>query len=376
MGEWLACALGELISLEYGSALGAEERTGEGYPVFGSNGVVGHHSMPLVSGPGIVVGRKGSAGALAWSESDFWPIDTTYWVKPKTVLELRWVYDALRRCGLERLHSSTGVPGLNRDDACERRVPVPPLEEQRRIAEILGTIDETVQATERVIAKLRALLAGMIDELAGRHLREGRPGSRLREMLQHRMDYRGRTPKKLGMEWGGGQIPALSANNVQMGEIDFSRECYLGSEDLYARWMTRGPTEAGDVLLTMEAPLGNVARIPDSGRYILSQRVVLLRFDPSSMFNEFAYWLMRSDTFQGELRRRSTGTTATGIRRAELEEIEVPFVAAEDQQLAVATLAAHEAALSCEIAELGKLRATRSGLAADLLSGSVRTVVA
>src|SRR3989442_14196722 len=94
------------------------------------------------------------------------------------------------------------------------------------------------------------------------------------------MDYRGRTPTKLGMEWGGGEIPALSAKNVCMGRIDLSRETYLSSDALYSRWMTAGDPERGDIIITLEAPLGNVARIPDERKYILSQRVVLLRPKP------------------------------------------------------------------------------------------------
>ncbi len=181
---------------------------------------------------------------------------------------------------------------------------LPPLEEQRRIAEILDTIDESTQAAERVIAKLRSGLDALIDELAGSRLRVGTPTRPLGEMLQMRIDYRGRTPKKLGMDWGDGQIPALSANNVQMGSIDFGRECYLGSEALYERWMTNGRTAKGDLVITLEAPLGNVARIPDDSRYILSQRVVLLRFDPRMMLNDFAFWLLRSKALQSEMRRR------------------------------------------------------------------------
>ena len=169
MGEWREQPLGSLVTFEYGAALGAASRTGSGFCVYGSNGVVGRHDIALVSGPGIIVGRKGSVGALKWSECDFWPIDTTYWVKPKVDLDLRWMREALRLVGLERLDSSTGVPGLNRGDAYERSVPVPPLEEQRRIAEILDTANGTVQRYEAELVKLGELRAGIAaDLLSGR----------------------------------------------------------------------------------------------------------------------------------------------------------------------------------------------------------------
>jgi len=171
--EWIAASLGQLIELVYGAALADGDRSGSGYPVFGSNGIVGYHDQPLVAGPGVVVGRKGSVGALAWSDRDFWPIDTTYWVKigPLRTLDLRWVYETLKLCGLQHLNSSTGVPGLNREDAYERLVHVPPLEEQRRIAEILDSVDESIRSNEAQRDKLRRVRTGLADDLLSGRVR-------------------------------------------------------------------------------------------------------------------------------------------------------------------------------------------------------------
>lgn len=163
--EWRDEYIGNLVSLEYGSALGAETRTGRGFPVYGSNGVVGHHEAALITGPGVIVGRKGSVGAVQWSDGDFWPIDTTYWVNPKVDLDLRWMFECLKRVGLETMDSSTGVPGLNRNDAYECLVSVPPLKEQRRIARILDDADETIQAHRRQLEKLRQLRSGLAADL-------------------------------------------------------------------------------------------------------------------------------------------------------------------------------------------------------------------
>jgi type I restriction enzyme, S subunit len=83
--------------------LPARDRDGSGhFIVAGSNGVSGYHSKFTVKGPGIVVGRKGSAGKVTWYEDDFWPIDTTYYVRPNVGMELRWIYYLLRHLKLER----------------------------------------------------------------------------------------------------------------------------------------------------------------------------------------------------------------------------------------------------------------------------------
>ena len=89
---WSDKALGDLLELLYGKALRADERQGGSIPVYGSNGQIGWHDRKLVDGPGIVVGRKGNPGVVTWSQRDFFPIDTTFYVVPKEGVSLRFLF--------------------------------------------------------------------------------------------------------------------------------------------------------------------------------------------------------------------------------------------------------------------------------------------
>lgn len=119
---WTWGALGDLLSLPYGKALKADARRPGDVAVIGSSGVVGSHVEALVAGPGIVVGRKGNVGSVIWSATDFWPIDTTYYVD--TRLPLLYVYQLLQRVPFENSHAA--VPGLNRDYALSKVVMIAP----------------------------------------------------------------------------------------------------------------------------------------------------------------------------------------------------------------------------------------------------------
>jgi type I restriction enzyme S subunit len=195
--------------------------------------------------------------------------------------------------------------------------------------------------------------------------------SELGGLIRHVIDFRGRTPKKLGMEWGGGSIPALSANNVKMGEINLSEPTFFGSDALYAKWMTSGEARFGDVVLTMEAPLGNVAQIPDSARYILSQRVVLLRFDDRTMSNTFAAHQMRSERVQRNLERWSTGTTATGIQRARLVRLPLLVPPLPEQHHIASVLDTIEEAIRHTDQIVGKLTHVKRGLLHDFVTRGI-----
>ena len=110
---WECSTLNEFIELAYGKALKKSERNPGPYPVYGSSGEVGTHSEPLVKGPGIILGRKGNVGSVFWTEDDFYPIDTVYYVK--TDLPLEYVFFNLQRQRF--LNNDAAVPGLNRNQA-------------------------------------------------------------------------------------------------------------------------------------------------------------------------------------------------------------------------------------------------------------------
>ena len=119
---WEVKALGELIELAYGKALKADDRKNGSIPVYGSNGQVGRHDKKLVAGPGIVVGRKGNPGIVTWAHSDFFPIDTTFYVVPKNIdQELPFLFFALTAQDLPSVAADSAVPGLNRNLAYMNR---------------------------------------------------------------------------------------------------------------------------------------------------------------------------------------------------------------------------------------------------------------
>jgi type I restriction enzyme, S subunit len=171
-------------------------------------------------------------------------------------------------------------------------------------------------------------------------MRNGWKELRLGDVVAQVLDFRGRTPLKLGMGWGGGTIPALSAVNVRDGRLDLTRTPHFGSDALYERWMTQGDAQRGDVLITTEAPLGNIAQIPDERRYILSQRVILLKPRKEVIESDFLALQMRSGRFQSLLDANRSGTTATGIRQSRLVELPVHVPPLNEQRRIVAKLEA------------------------------------
>ena len=113
-GNWVWTKLGSILSLEYGKGMPKRKRSGEGYPVYGSNGIVGFHKDALIDGPAIIIGRKGSIGEINWANDKCWPIDTTYYVQTFANLDFVFLYRLLTTINLKNLNRATAIPGLSR----------------------------------------------------------------------------------------------------------------------------------------------------------------------------------------------------------------------------------------------------------------------
>lgn len=148
---WKRKTLGECVTLHYGKALKAEDRVDGPFPVYGSSGIVGSHEMPLVLGPGIIVGRKGNVGSVFWSNKDFYAIDTVYYVDA-AASNLYYFY-AIKH--MTFINTDVAVPGLNRDLAYSRPLLLPSKSILRQFLDTVAPIHDQTDKLNEMNAKLR-----------------------------------------------------------------------------------------------------------------------------------------------------------------------------------------------------------------------------
>lgn len=167
-GAWVQRDLGDILVLNYGKSLRTEDRLQGKVPVYGSNGIVGTHNEAMVEMPGIIVGRKGSAGRVHFSPVPFYPIDTTFYLTCNDVpeIDLRFLYFLLKRTGLEGINEIGSIPGLNRENTYMERVRVPfSRREQERVASCLSSLDELISAQGRRLKALTTHKKGLMQQL-------------------------------------------------------------------------------------------------------------------------------------------------------------------------------------------------------------------
>lgn len=146
------------------------------------------------------------------------------------------------------------------------------------------------------------------------------------------IDYRGKSPEKTTFG-----VPLVTAKIVKGGRIEKPEE-FIAEAD-YDEWMRRGIPSPGDIVMTTEAPLGEVAQL-DGRKVALAQRIITLRGKPDVLDNTFLKFLLQSSPVQEELRSRGTGTTVVGIRQSELRKISLTLPPLAEQKSIAAILGA------------------------------------
>jgi len=158
----------------------------------------------------------------------------------------------------------------------------------------------------------------------------------IEEATECLIDYRGKTPPKT--ESG---VRLVTAKVVKGGQIHKEPAEYIAPE-YYDEWMRRGLPKKFDVLITTEAPLGEVAILRNNERIALAQRIILLRAKTSLLDPQYLFYSLQSDFCQGELRSRSSGTTVLGIKQSELRKVQLPLPPLPIQRRIAGILSAYD----------------------------------
>jgi type I restriction enzyme S subunit len=314
--------LGEILKLEYGKPLSKEDRTECGkYPAYGANGIKARTDKFYVDERGIIVGRKGSAGAVTLTDGPFWPLDVTYHVTfDKLRYDLKYIYWLLKTLNLTSL--AVGVkPGINRNEVYTIEVPAPgPIEQQRQIVVALDTafdkIDRVAELTKTSQIDAKKFFESKLNQTFTNTntWNTSRLGAHIKFI-----DYRGRTPKK--HPFG---LRLITAKNIKMGYIQDEPREYIDPAD-YDTWMTRGIPRKDDILFTTEAPLGNVALLNSDDKIAFAQRTIIFQMDRKIYNPRFLKYLMLSKVFQDKVIEKGTGTTVLGIKSKLLKEIVISY---------------------------------------------------
>ena len=321
LASWPMVPLKEVISLEYGKPLKSGDRFDGPYPVYGSNGIVGIHNQYFVEGPTVIIGRKGSAGSVTFSETACYPIDTTFYVKIRdpALLDIRYCYYQLRTLELDKVNVQSGVPGLNRNDAYRELIPLPPLDvQQELVAEIEG-YQKVIDGARAVVDNYRPHI--VVD-----------PEWTIVKLEDFCTIVRGSSPRPKGdSRYYGGSIPRLMVADITRDGMYATPQI----DSLTAEGATKSrPMNKGDVIITVSGNPGlPTILVVDA---CIHDGFVGLREIHDNVNREYLYWILLSQHQTNGL--QSVGAIFKNLTTHHIKECKIPLPPLTIQQAIVDSL--------------------------------------
>lgn len=267
----------------------------------------------------IAIVSEDQDGCFVSTEFPTFEIDTTQvdpnWLSLRLATEDFW-----HQCAL----ASGGTSGKNRikvEKFLDIEIELPKLDYQIEIVRYLKKNSSLLTATRNIVEDNQTFLTKIYSELFQPYhqVNKKAPLSDLADFI----DYRGKTPIKVNSG-----IPLVTAKNIKFGFFSEEPKEFISKND-YKLWMTRGFPVKGDILITTEAPLGNVCFVPDFN-FALAQRAICLHLK-NRINSEYLFYYLISPEFQTQLVNLSTGTTAKGIKASRLKKIEIPIAELKTQ---------------------------------------------
>ncbi|HAT1503062.1 TPA: hypothetical protein I8W56_001111 [Corynebacterium striatum] len=309
---WVNKPLGELVSLQRGFDLPTKNRVPGQYPVISAGESIGTHNVAKVKGPGFAIGRITNLGQPHWSDSNFWPLNTTLFATDFHGNNPRWLFYLFKVLDLRGFDSGSVQPSLNRNYISNVSVSTPPRETQDNIVSVLKSLDDKINANNRIVdCTLELQRAHWLKALVGV------PSIDLSEVTSPVL---GGTPKRSDEAlWEGTNLWASVADMTKAPHshlVDTSEK--ISDEAIQTRRFS--PLPAGSVLLSARGTVGHIVSTTK----------------PTS-FNQSAYGFVPPEgcgpalrlallDVVAELKSKSYGSVFSTITKQQINECTVPDV--------------------------------------------------
>lgn len=310
--NWPLIPLGKIATLKRGYDLPLKQRKPGNIPIFAANGRNGCHAEIKVNSPGVVTGRSGTIGKVHFVDTGFWPLNTALYVQDFHGNDPKWVFYLLKNFKLERFSQGAGVPTLNRNLVHSELVPLPPLEEQKRIAAILDQADALRRKRKKAIALTNDFLRSVFLDMFG-------------DPVANTKKWEVKTLEKMTTKICSGSTPAggkkvyvddgylfLRSQNVWRRRLELDDVAFIDKKT--HEKMNKTSLKNGDILITKtgrinteNSSLGRAAMFTgadDSAN--INGHVYLIRPKPEAL-NDFILYIMTMPEYREYIRSVCVG---------------------------------------------------------------------
>ena len=296
-------------------------------PVYGSGGIMTHIDNAIYDKPSVLIPRKGSLKNLFYVENPFWTVDTIFYTKINPQIAIpKFVYFCLQKEHLEDLNQAGGVPSLTQSVLNELTIPIPPLEIQKRIVQIL---DKFSDSNNGLISLLERELI----------LRKKQYEFYRDQLLTFDSDVEFVTLREIGKVSMCKRI--MKSETSTEGDVPFYKIGTFGkaadafiSKEIFQKYKTAySYPKKGDILISASGTIGRTVIFDGEPAYFQDSNIVWLANDETKILNAFLFYWYQTNPW-----KISTGGTISRLYNDNIAEAKVPLIPMEEQKKIIATL--------------------------------------
>ncbi len=312
----------EVVTIISGKNQQAVEDQNGAYPIYGSGGVIGYANEYLCEAGTTIVGRKGTINSPIFVAERFWNVDTAFGIAPGKELNPKYLYFFCMHFNFKALDKSTTIPSLAKRDLLAIEMPVPTLDEQKRIVarieELFSELDNGVETLQKTKQQLAVYRQAVLKD-AFSHITEKKT---IREMS---------SIVTSGSRGWAQYYSDHGAKFVRIGNLTRNR-IYIDLNDIQYVDLPEGAEgkrtqlHPNDVLVSITADLGSIGLVPDDiGEAYVNQHIAMIRFNNPAQGKLMA-WYLRSEYGQKDLLKNKRGGGKLGLGLDDIRDSRVPVI--------------------------------------------------
>jgi type I restriction enzyme, S subunit len=312
--KWKKLKLGDTIKLKRGYDLPSQSRTSGLIPIFSSSGISGYHDYAMKEGPGVITGRYGTIGKVFYTDSAYWPLNTTLYVQDFKGNFPKFIYYFLKGLDFEKYSDKSAVPGINRNEVHKEEILLPPRSEQIAIADVLSSLDDKIDLLHRQNKTLEQLAETLFRRWFVVQANENWETKTVSEVVDVR-DGTHDSPKQTS---SGKYL--ITSKHLKPAGIDFAN-AYRISEQDFTEVNKRSKVEKDDILFSMIGTLGLIHYVNDEPDFAI-KNMGLFKTSEKREFAKFLYLLIKSPIGEQFIHENASGSTQEYITLGSLRNFE------------------------------------------------------
>lgn len=371
--DWNEGKLGDFITLKRGYDLPVAERNRNGnIPIVSSSGFMDYHDEAKADAPGVVTGRYGTVGEIYFVDVPYWPLNTALYVQDFKGNYPLFIYYFLQILDFNRYSDKTSVPGVNRNDLHRINVSVPPVEEQRKIAAILGTWDRAIGLVEALIAALQNRKKGLMQLLLTGQVRFPEFDGEWEEVqVGDIADVRGgkRLPKGRNLVSYDTGYPYIRVSNMREQGVDTKNIMYV-PEDV-APQIRAYRIFKEDIYISVAGTIGLIGKIPvELDGANLTENAD--RLTNIQINRQYLLHALKSSIIEEQINQVLTTNAQPKLALTRIRDFKIPLPSASEQEKIANIIDLVNSGLDVYICYQNRLQQQKKGLIQQLLTGQVR----